>query len=760
MKKKIFMKYTIALISLAILSGTTLVLACAVWFDEDNMSYSFFAPETSRADAYTPFYRNFHLIYQNEGYNPVNNFDKKNTEEWVDFFKNKANTAAIQTLLYDCRIGAIDSLIRFVSNKNYPCDERLKKNSVLKLKKDMVIPFLQYLYYAKRCEPYATYVYDGWGEVDTALDIKQHPDVSSKLIETGKKLMSESRSDFIKQRYAFQVTRLYFLSNKPEDCLNFYQQVLPLFSDKYSIKYRSMGYAAGALYKMKRYSEANYLYSLIYDQCEQLKISAYSSFHPLEEEDWQACLARAKNTREKNVIWQLMGIYADPFRAMQEIYKTEPASDLLDLLLTRSVNIEEEKFLPLRDSYEGEADTIYSFKTTKLNKELVGFIRSVADKGNTHKTYIWNLASSYLSIIQGEYKTADNYIAKVKKEIKDDSLVLEQVRMFEIISNVEQEKRFDTAFERKIAEELTWLHQQPHQEGLRHESMYHWLTRRLAEKYNSIGEIVKAQCLNVNSNNYFYQDEQKIRKMIAYMDKPDKTIFDTWILKEYAYTKADVFDLQGSELLYQYKFKEAIAKFEECSGAGDATLMADPFVIHINDCHDCDFNALEIKKYSKLTFAKKMLALENKLNANPKNAAVAFDLANGYYNMTYFGNCRILYQTHIKYYPDDIDWGFEQQGRSSWLGSYYMSSSASTMNCERAEMYYKMAMQLSNDSEFKAKCCFMAAKTEQNTSYISETDTLSHHYFKLLRDTYSKTNYYKEIIKECGYFEAYVKINK
>jgi hypothetical protein len=759
MKKKIFRKYTIALISLAMLSGTTLVLACAVWFDEEDMCYSFFAPETSHADAYTPFYRNFHLIYQNEGYNPVSSFDKKNTEEWFDFFKNKADTIDIHNLLYYCRIGAIDSLNHFVKDKNYPCDERLKKNSVLKTKKDIVIPFLEYLYYAKSCEPYATYVYDGWSKVDTTLDIKQHPDISSRLIAKGQELMRESKSDFIKQRYAFQIIRLYFLSDKREDCLNFYQQVLPGFSDNYSIKYRSMGYAAGALYKMKRYSEANYLYSVIYDHCEQLKISAYSSFHPLEEKDWQACLARGKNIREKNVIWQLMGIYADPFRAMQEIYKTEPASDLLDLMLTRAVNIEEERFLPLRDSYEGEADTIYSFKTTKLNKELVDFIKTVAIKGNAHKPYIWNLTAGYLSIIQGEYKMADEYIAKVKKEIKNDSLVLEQVRIFEIISSVEQEKRFDAAFENKMAEQLTWLHQLPHYKELRHESMCHWLTRRLSERYNSIGEIVKAQCLNANSNNYFYEDEQHIRKMIAYMDKPDKTVFDTYILKEYDYAKADVFDLQGLRLLYQFKFKEAVAKFEECPGAGDATLMADPFVIHINDCHDCDFNALETKKYSKLTFAKKMLALENKLKNNPKNAAVAFELANGYYNMTYFGNCRILYQCHIKYYQDDLDWTFENQGRSSWF-SCYMVRSAPMLNCKQAETYYKKAMELSIDNEFKAKCCFMAAKAEQNTFYVSETDTLSHNYFKLLRDTYSKTNYYKEVIKECGYFATYVKVNR
>jgi hypothetical protein len=756
MKKKIFRRFTIAFVSLVALSSTTLALACAIWFDEDEMTYSFFAPETSRANTYAPFYRSLHLLYKEENYNDINNFNKKNAEEWAGFFKGKANQQEIETLLYNCGIGMIDSVLRFVEDKNYPCDEQLKKNAVIKIKdKKAVKSFLQYLYFAKSCEPYATYSGDPWDDRDDQLDLKKHPEVSASLITNGEKLMTEVNSGFIKQRYAFQLTRLYFLCDKFEECLGFYEKQVSLFSDKYSIRYRAMGYAAGALYKLKRYSEANYLYSLIYDQCGPLKISAYNSFHPLEEPDWQACLDKAKSNREKMVIWQLMGIYADPLRAMKEIYKTDPSSDLMDLLLTRAVNLEEEKFLPLRESYDGPADTVYNFKTAAINKELVDFIKSTATKENTNKPYLWNLTAGYLSIVQGTYKTAEEYLAKVKEDVKNDTLVLEQVRAFEVINRVEQEQKLDTAFESKIVMELMWLSPQAHGNGLRNEGLYHWLLRRLSEKYTSIGEVTKAQCLHAGSNNYFYEDEKNISKMLAYMDKPHKTIFDYYILSIHPYKKTDVFDLQGTRLLYQYKFKEAVSKFEESPGSGGTILLADPFVIHINDCHDCDFEAAQTIKYSKLTFAKKMLALQNKWKANPKNAAVAFDLANGYYNMTYFGNSRLLYQSRIKHYPDELEWDFQSMG-ISWFGDYYLSRSAPMMNCEMAATYYKNAMELSNNTEFKATCCFMAAKTEQNAFYISKDNPEGDVYFKMLKNTFNKTNYYKEVIKECRYFAAYV----
>ena len=36
------------------------------------------------------------------------------------------------------------------------------------------------------------------------------------------------------------------------------------------------------------------------------------------------------------------------------------------------------------------------------------------------------------------------------------------------------------------------------------------------------------------------------------------------------------------------------------------------------------------------------------------------------------------------------------------------------MNCDKALAYYQKAMNASTDAEFKAQCCFMCAKCEQN----------------------------------------------
>jgi hypothetical protein len=211
-------------------------------------------------------------------------------------------------------------------------------------------------------------------------------------------------------------------------------------------------------------------------------------------------------------------------------------------------------------------------------------------------------------------------------------------------------------------------------------------------------------------------------------------------------------------LLYKYDFKGAMAKMNEDAGAGKEALYGDPFVIHIKDCHDCDAADPKKTAYTKLSFMQKMIDLEAKAQSNPKDVAeIYFQLANGYYNMNYFGNNRVLYDTKATYMGDA---GFEYSEYSSTLNG---NSMPSYMSCSKAEAYYVKAMTASTDPEFKAKCCFMAAKCEQNTFFCNKPkdykgDFKSGKYFTMLKTGFSSTQYYKEIINECGYFKTYLSL--
>ena len=86
----------------------------------------------------------------------------------------------------------------------------------------------------------------------------------------------------------------------------------------------------------------------------------------------------------------------------------------------------------------------------------------------------------------------------------------------------------------------------------------------------------------------------------------------------------------------------------------------------------------------------------------------------------------------------------------------------SSFDCNEAKKYYLMAMEFSTNKEFKAKCVWMAAKCEhnnwleQNYNGKKSGDFIGGTYFKIMKEKFSDTKYYKEVIGECGYFCAYL----
>ena len=207
-------------------------------------------------------------------------------------------------------------------------------------------------------------------------------------------------------------------------------------------------------------------------------------------------------------------------------------------------------------------------------------------------------------------------------------------------------------------------------------------------------------------------------------------------------------ELKAINELYAGNFERSVELFGLAGKVSERLLDADPFMIHIKDCHDCDFETPHTK-YTKYTFAQKMLDLSQKANSNSIEAAAAsFELANGLYNMSYYGNGRMAYTTrhdNFKPYPSE---NYSQEF---------------TLNMDLAEKYYRRAMELSSNKEFKAKAIFMASKAEQNRYYYTHDrngeDGVDIHpgvYFKMLKDSYADTQYYQDIIKECGYFRTYI----
>lgn len=730
-----------------------IVMAC-VDIDTGNYPASMFAPETIHSTKYYPFFRSFYPLYENNyKVDYRDDFNAINITEWDGYFTRGVKQSDLEQIIYKYRLGEIDTLIFNIKKPEFPLTATLKSNSILSFNdKRTALDFLFYIGFAKRCEKYATYVPDPWADYDEdkkTPNPREDKQAMATLEEGGVKQITNVNSDFVKQRYVFQLIRLYYMSGDYDKCIEFYnQQQNMLEANATSMKYRSMGYAAAAYHKQKKYGNADYLYSLIYGQYDSMKVSAYFSFHPQEESDWNQTLSMAKTPQEKITLWQMLGIYKDAFRAMKEIYAIDPKSEMLDLMLVRTVSKVEEQQFTEDDGWGYNP----RFADTVVNNEVVSFITKAADKGGTHLPYEWDLAAGYIGWLAHD-KSFDKYLAKAEKEMPGDSLVQAQVRLIRLLAKVQAGKADDEKFEREVADELFWLRSEKHADYLRTQSAYNMIIGMLGKKY--CNDIQKATCFNgIPADSMDAISNVLLDKMIEYIDKPRKTKFDEFALSVFALQKSDLIDVEAVKLLYQYDFEGALAKLNESPFKYDSPLNADPFAIHVKDCHDCDAEDAKKVSYNRYSFVQRMIDLQQDAEKSPGNAANDyFLLANGYYNMTYFGNSRDMYAT--------VRTGM---GTASWdlisVEKPQIDTNIAYNNCGLALEYYLKAMNASKDAEFEAKCCFMAAKCEQNTFFCNipkdyKGDFKSGEYFRELKKNFSNTKYYQEIINECGYFKLF-----
>jgi len=153
--------------------------------------------------------------------------------------------------------------------------------------------------------------------------------------------------------------------------------------------------------------------------------------------------------------------------------------------------------------------------------------------------------------------------------------------------------------------------------------------------------------------------------------------------------------------------------------------------------------------------------MQDKVQKNQEVYTNCLLLGNAFYNITHFGNARTFYEGNII-------------GSSSSQYAFKNGIREMITNCAIPRMYYEKALQFATTDEQKAKCEFMIAKCERNEYYNQQFDAkkdswenesavqnsnvnfLAWNGFKNLKNNYSKTKYYQDVIAECGYFKTYI----
>ncbi len=255
----------------------------------------------------------------------------------------------------------------------------------------------------------------------------------------------------------------------------------------------------------------------------------------------------------------------------------------------------------------------------------------------------------------------------------------------------------------------------------------------------------------------------KLHEVQAFVQKRDKTGFETWLTYNTPYPAAVLKELEGTKYIREMDFEKAVATLSTVpKGILAETILPDVLNSRLRDSQQWN-KSDSAKICNKLEFAQKMLAFQKTLQKQPDNGRIAYQYANGLYNMSYYGRAHHAFD----YYHSTVD-----------ENAYYITALRKKLpeykkdyySLETALKYYLVAVKNISDPEMKARCLFLAAKCWQKncpvpagkTGYELNGDktyyqnSLTNPYFQRLVDGYSNTRSYSEAASTCSYFSDYV----
>jgi hypothetical protein len=468
-------------------------------------------------------------------------------------------------------------------------------------------------------------------------------------------------------------------------------------------------------------------------------------------------------------------------------------------LFHKSTSPAETQQLPQGSFFISMPDSVKTKYDAHIEK-LRSFCTKLTSENKYPEPQIGPLTNAYLYFMHDK---PDNGLAALK-ELEGKSLnakLGDQKQIVSLLLSAQRIKKYETVDENSLLPSLKWLNEKAvtigkpktdtypptadsnNQFAVTQRNFYNYV---LAPAYLRQGDTAKAALamLNSNNNNMAYNDwyitgdlpdfwfnylhSPQLKQIIDWKKNRPADKYLSFLSQSLNPIRTDnLFELLGTVALREHNYAEAAKAFSQIksakvlnkayNGQDDyvpaESYQGDPFVVEIND-YPKYFSG---KRYTKLSFAKKMAELESTLKNDPKNAGVYYEMANGLYNTSTYGNSWGL----INYVWSSQD--FARKPLYYYDGDYVKALTA--------KQYYLKARDLSADLEFKAKCTFMAAKCEQKKHeeppytddyeareklYLSQLKENS--YFKEM-EQYKATAFYKKAVNECTYLADFIRSN-
>ena len=561
----------------------------------------------------------------------------------------------------------------------------------------------------------------------------------SRLLDEARRGLKATKDPFLAQRYAFQIIRIQFYQRDYAGLVEFFDKnSAKLEKPSGDLAWRARYYVAGALRRGGNRPRANLELARIHAGWPDLAAVTAQDFEPLEEADWREALRLAKDKRERALLWRLVGITQDGVVAAQEIVKLDPTSKHLALLVLRELAKAEATSTAM---WGGTPDATQVAAQQKALAAIEKLASTVAATKGADRAWLMRLVAGHAAALRGDVAAARTNLDAAVKARPGDKRVQSQARASLALALVSEgtidAKREDEIARAMLALDPGFSRSYPVTAGVR---------ARLAATYLAAGRPIEAEFLRPGVLSEApsgtgapppsrWEDTAFLREMIARAGKKT-TAFDSFLLSG-THTRGD---LERELAMRQLMTGDLVGanKTYASSGASTAALGTDPFVMHVVDCHDCDHAQYADAPWTHASFVARMAELSKKASGKGDAAAqAALELGIGYYNVTWYGNARVV-----------LD-----------------STHQATRDTKPAERWFKKAYELATSRELKARAAFYAAKAEMGTLITAanpdpwgdlETLPVPSTWYPVLAKL-ADTTYYKEVLAECGTFRSWVK---
>lgn len=798
MKLKIFLA---ACINLAWVCFPQNIIGCGPGIDPYDYYTSFIHPYLPEAKAYQPFYyTGYNFLYEEqEPANPANIL----ANEWAGYCGRPVTDRDALAFVTKFKPDELKKLYNHIEKKQpLVASAGVKLNTMTNYfirSKDL--EGLGYIMYAKQAEPFVTGDYNDWDAINRD-SLKM-----DKLIRNGKQLYNAAKNDFYKLKYGYQVTRLAHYSRNYNDAIRYYDEMVAGNKTNSVLQPMSLALKAGALFRTGRQKEAAYLFSKAFSSSEAKRVSNYISFNWAvdSETSRNEYLELCSNNKEKADMLALfaLGNPGSEIAGMKTIFQLDPSAEVLQVLAVREINkLEEKYFTPLLQKESGGKTFFYSWNDTgsdsamRVNKgeteKLQSFLHEVAANGKTGNPALFEIGSAYCALMLRDFKTSRNLLANAKN-MNMCARLNDQWQLTNILLNVNEAKKLDASFEIELLPSVKWLSQKaladkstgkswngsPSEWKLFYRNL---MSEVIARRYRQQGQQFK-EVLAVGSAEHITNggvpgnygsaaaeflhnnlSSKDVEELYALLTAKQKSAYDSFLIKNNSLKLSEVIDFAGTAYLRDNAFTKAISWFTKSPAASTKMIEKDPFKELMYDQEERLAN--DKVKTTKLDFAKEMLRLQGMVKSDKARAADhLYKMALGYYNTTYYGYAWEL----VEYWRSGSDGYYIPKDATEFQKNYY--------GCYRAHDYFKMAMEASNNKEFKAKCLFMMAKCSQKQirqpqysdfgydnwekydagrkTYLSSF--MNNKYFPQLKQEYGNTAFYKEAFSTCSYLRDFIK---